>query len=648
MRTQKFHSPFLLLVTFFILSSCRDSVRHATPVEKKAETLIGKIADTTLSDLSRDSISRQAYTVALQSGNRGLIWRAFSNRYRLLKAQDSVTAARFLNRYYLNAVQKADTLNKANAYHNKAQVFYHAGISDSAFYYFGRSREQYQWLADSLQQAEKLYYMADILWKYNDYVGMESATTEAVQLLDKKVKTATDSSYIVSAFNHYGLAYTGLLDYESALDAYKKASLYEKTASNQLIIENNKAWVHMEAGEFDKAVRILKPVVENPELDRYNMARAWDNYGYSLYKTGANQAGEWLQKAFDLRMDIHDTYGLIPSYGHLAELYSASDRPRSVSLLKDGYRLATRQGSPDDRLYILRLLHDYTTGAESQRYSDIMISLQDSTRMVQQRAKNQFAKMRYDASLEKERALALQAQKVADDLTIARHKVARLWWLGAVVVIVLSAGGVLIYHRNRARYMRLRSVYETETRISGRLHDEFANDTYQLMIFAETGDLGSAENKEVLLDGLDKLYTGIRNVSRENAGIETGEGFTEDFKQMMAGYGDQHCRVLSKGFDDIDWNALNKQVKITIYRVVLELLVNMRKHSKCSVALLQFSQQGKRASIEYSDDGIGQTSDGILKKNGLRNVENRIDAIKGTVTFEFPDKGFRVNISFPI
>src|SRR5690606_11090584 len=177
------------------------------------------------------------------------------------KAKDSASAASFLQLYHRTAYKQRDTLNIANAYCKKARSFYHANISDSAFYYFGRSSEQYQLLGDSLQQAEKLYYMANILWRYNDYVGMESLTTEAVQLFDKKVKRATDSAYIVSAYNHYGLAYTGLLDHDNALLAYKKAALYERNPVNRLIIENNKAWVHMEAGDLHQAARILEPVI---------------------------------------------------------------------------------------------------------------------------------------------------------------------------------------------------------------------------------------------------------------------------------------------------------------------------------------------------------------------------------------------------
>ena len=37
-----------------------------------------------------------------------------------------------------------------------------------------------------------------------------------------------------------------------------------------------------------------------------------------------------------------------------------------------------------------------------------------------------------------------------------------------------------------------------------------------------------------------------------------------------------------------------------------------------------------------------------MKKNGLQNMESRIEAVKGTIDFDTtPDKGFKVKIAIP-
>ena len=89
--------------------------------------------------------------------------------------------------------------------------------------------------------------------------------------------------------------------------------------------------------------------------------------------------------------------------------------------------------------------------------------------------------------------------------------------------------------------------------------------------------------------------------------------------------------------------------KITVYRVLQELLVNMKKHSSSSVVILSFKENDNQLEINYTDNGFGVTEEQLLSKNGLKNVENRIIAIKGNSTFDTTfESGFKVNIRFPI
>ena len=89
--------------------------------------------------------------------------------------------------------------------------------------------------------------------------------------------------------------------------------------------------------------------------------------------------------------------------------------------------------------------------------------------------------------------------------------------------------------------------------------------------------------------------------------------------------------------------------KFTVYRVLQELLVNMKKHSECSLAVITFKKIENKLQIDYSDNGLGAAFDKINLKNELLNVENRILAIKGTITFETKsNSGFRASISLPI
>ena len=76
-----------------------------------------------------------------------------------------------------------------------------------------------------------------------------------------------------------------------------------------------------------------------------------------------------------------------------------------------------------------------------------------------------------------------------------------------------------------------------------------------------------------------------------------------------------------------DLAQLSNEKQITLYRVIRELLVNMKKYSQASLVVLNFTLD-KELKVNYSDNGIG-----FEKKNepgGIQNAENRIYGVNGT------------------
>lgn len=208
--------------------------------------------------------------------------------------------------------------------------------------------------------------------------------------------------------------------------------------------------------------------------------------------------------------------------------------------------------------------------------------------------------------------------------------------------------GILFYYQIKKRNKRKikETAYLTETRIAKKLHDELANDVHNAIAFAETQDLYIDANKDFLLENLETIYIRARNISNENKDIDTGENYLEKLKAMIASYGSNEINVIlnTSSFDD---KNLNKEIKIAIYRVLQELMVNMKKHSHCSIVSIGFKSNKKSLEINYSDNGVG-CSNLLNLKNGLQNVETRIFSINGTINFDTePEKGFKVKIEIP-
>ena len=169
------------------------------------------------------------------------------------------------------------------------------------------------------------------------------------------------------------------------------------------------------------------------------------------------------------------------------------------------------------------------------------------------------------------------------------------------------------------------------------------------MTFVETHDLSEQSNKDILLYNLDTIYSRTRNISQENGYIETGLNYNSHLKEVMSDFNTETTNIIINGLDTINWTLIDNTIKITVYRVIQELLVNMKKHSKSNLVVFSFEKNKDIMAIRYTDNGIGANLEALNLKNGLQNVENRIKAINGTIIFDTTsNRGFKVNISFPI
>jgi glucose-6-phosphate-specific signal transduction histidine kinase len=49
-----------------------------------------------------------------------------------------------------------------------------------------------------------------------------------------------------------------------------------------------------------------------------------------------------------------------------------------------------------------------------------------------------------------------------------------------------------------------------------------------------------------------------------------------DFKEMMTDFNTHEVNVIANGLEAINWSTLDSNIKIILYRVIQELLVNMK------------------------------------------------------------------------
>jgi signal transduction histidine kinase/Flp pilus assembly protein TadD len=518
---------------------------------------------------------------------------------------------------------------------------------DSAFYYYNKIKSNSNPNKDQNKIIYCLLKLAYIQQVQGDYSSSESNATEAIQFFQNN----TDSYYKVSIYNILGISYNNLYDYDNAIYYYNKALNLSEDELQKAIIKNNIAVVYIEKHDYQNAITLLLPLTLKKEVtnNAENYARVLDNLGYSYFKVGNTKSLNYLNQSLKIRKQIKDDFGITTSYQNLSEFHAKTNPNLSYKYGQLAYEKATKLNSVDDRLKSLALLVENSIGNESKKFSLLHLHINDSINKVRQKAKNQFAKIKYDSKKAKEENLNLKAQKAENALQLEQQKNRNLLLYFVVGIIIMISIFISNFLVAKSKRERIKTSYNTEIRIAKKLHDELANDVYHTMAFAETQDLSSSQNKEILLTNLHTIYSRTRNISKENSTIETGSLFVSNIKEMMSCFNNNEVNILVHGIDTINWTTLENNKKITVYRVLQELLVNMKKHSQASLVVLTFKKNENKLQIDYSDNGIGATFDEKKSRNGLQNVENRILAIKGTLTFDTKsNKGFKVTISLPI
>ncbi|WP_186292786.1 sensor histidine kinase [Mucilaginibacter corticis] len=97
-----------------------------------------------------------------------------------------------------------------------------------------------------------------------------------------------------------------------------------------------------------------------------------------------------------------------------------------------------------------------------------------------------------------------------------------------------------------------------------------------------------------------------------------------------------------------DEKKLNELFSITIYRIVNELLINIRKHSMAAEAAVQVLLTENNVQIMTEDDGIGFKSDSVMSGIGLKNIKGRVELLNGTIHIDSSKNGTQTIIHIPL
>ena len=466
------------------------------------------------------------------------------------------------------------------------------------------------------------------LGHFNNGDMFESEKT-TINLL--KVIPETDTQTIVRIRNRLGRLHRSLNNLPLALENYQQALAMARKEEDSITISNNIATIYMERALYREAAQVLSPFMKDTDRieDNNTLATIYDNYGYSVTQLGNSKGEALMLEALTINEKSNNTTGSFSTNRHLSLYYHQQGKEefakKHALLAKD---IAYSLNNPRFTLEALGLGIDLGISVNPILFK----KLNDSLRTVSTLRDNKYAAQKYEYA-------TFQTQAKESELLAQQEQVQKTRYQFLALFIAVLTIGIIIFLSLRHKRKRIEQVYITETKISKKLHDEVANDVYRLISQVQT----RTYNESHLLDHLEIIYSRTRDISRENSFIETEESFHITLRDLLMSYRTPTLNIITKGIDKISWNEIPKVHKTTIYRVLQELITNTKKHSKASIAFIEVSKEGKKLHILYKDNGVGGA---INSKNGLQNVESRIETIKGTITFESKsNQGFKAQIN---
>ncbi len=647
-----------------MLCACGKQVTDA-PISKESEQINAWI------DASRDSTHlplatrrgflTQSTDLAYGIANDTIQLDHLSRISLAYKRLEDSLGFRKMNQRVIELARKA-ILHKAEgeSYWDLASFYKSYGIMDSAYYHYRNAYKSFNLLpVDSTSMSLRgriLYSMGDIQDHFKDYLGAEISATEALRIFEE----LGDYRRIYNCNNLLGIVASGMNNQKKSLEYYQRAGSYIKklNSANEVGLiwqnKNNIAYAYLENGDYLKSEKAYLELSQDSSLKHENpvlYSKVLTSKAYSILKTGKNISNA--QKAILNAISINDSIGFSEDQARANQYYAeilaaGGDSLSAIKVAKNGLVLAIENSNSLHHLELLRLLTTLDV-KNAVTYSNEYYALNENIQEEERATRDKFARIRLETDEVIQRNEALTRGK--------------LIWTLVAIGLLLAAIALYIIFTQRASNNKLKfeqkqqeankEIYNLmlsqrgkfeegkkleKKRVSEELHDSVLGDLLSIRMFMgalnEQSDESAVEQRALMIEKLREVEEEIRTISHEmnKASYEKFYNFIVSLEELVETIEASSGIECSFTYDDdVEWDALDGDIKINSYRIVQESLKNSVKHAQCKQALVDFKLSEGILTLTVQDDGVGFDVNKGRNGIGLRNLTSRADKMNGTL-----------------
>ncbi|WP_162897302.1 ATP-binding protein [Aquimarina sp. BL5] len=573
-----------------------------------------------------------------------------------------------------------DSISMAKSY-NYLGMYYRDIKIDSAFNFFYEANKIYSAFDKNTKKdisnyafdhGSVLIDLAKLSRKVKDYSQSEDLTIRAIE----KFELSGDLKYVPLSYNNLGIVAKHMERYDDAVDYYSRVIEYAKNTEKETLYaslgNNNIGAVYKTKKEYDKAEEYYKKALSYKSFlskspKRY--ARLLDNLAYVQFLSG-NDDGvlELFYKTLKIRDSLNDLVGLSTNNLHLAEYYQSKGND---SLAKE-YALKVEEVAPIvnnnvELLQSYQLLSEVSDSETGLAYAQKHIKLNDSLIKEERSYVNKFARIQFETEEKVQEIAAISRENQL--LIFAILGLSVLFLLGYVIFRQQQSNKELLFEQKQqqsnqeiyrlllSQQLKLEEGRKMEQhRMSEELHDGVLGRLFGVRLsldgINQRANDGFTESRNVFIDELKSIEKEIRLISHD-LGTDTLKpdvAYVDVVESLVSDL----CTVHKMDFEfandeNIDWETIDDQKKVNLFRIIQESLQNIFKHAKAESVKISFDYVDDKINLTILDDGIGFKSSKVKRGIGLKNITSRVTQMNGVVDFiSNQDSGTKVSVGIPI
>lgn len=538
---------------------------------------------------------------------------------------------------------------------------YYSNINkyDSSYFYYQNAQKIYSKLKNKQMLGKAYFKKAYILFYEGNYTESEIQASKSLILL----KETKNYQLLFSAYSILGADFEKLEEYDNALKYYlsakevlrilqKNEKDFDSQFNYNLSTAINLSNTYQKIGNYKKAIDELTPLINDEAQEKWpkEYAIVLSNVGNARMQIGdLKQANALFIKALEISKKNNFEDNIVYEYINLGEYYyKISDFIKSKYYLKEALKLAQKIKATDEVKTALRLLVKVDT-SNHYFYDEKYIAISDSLVKAQRNSRNKYARIEYETSVVEDENKVLSTKNTYIIIS-------SLLLIFALVLIIVyrdikSQKRELLFRITQQKaeeeifellkeyQIKLVDAKEREqNRISKELHDSVMNDLYgarmQLGILNDSDVKEIKEKRLIYVDLLQEIEQEIRTISHDLQSdvIDNQFDYVSLLSNLIQLQNEIGVTLFSFEVDpNIDWDAIDSLVKITIFRIVQESLLNVTKHAKAKECTVYVSLEANHLILLIKDDGIGFDVNTTKQGIGLNNIQERANTIKSAL-----------------